>query len=75
MIRAHHSNPIDDLLRGTDDTARTTEPSPTLAEDSPAIPTDDLLRSIVSAHFESHGTGSTDPTDRAIRSGRFHFEL
>lgn len=46
-------------------------------------PMDDLLRGTVDAkiearnrsHFESHGTGSTDPTDRAIRSGRFHFEL
>lgn len=46
-------------------------------------PMDDLLRGVADAkiearnrsHFESHGTGSTDPTDRAIRSGRFHFEL
>ena len=44
---------------------------------------DDLLRGMLDAkmearnqsHFESHGSGSTDPADSAIRSGRNHFEL
>lgn len=44
---------------------------------------DDLLRGMLDAkmearnrsHFESHGTGSTDPADSAIRSGRNHFGL
>lgn len=48
-----------------------------------ASPEDDLLRGMLDAkmearnqsHFESHGTGSTDPADRAIRSGRNRFEL
>lgn len=44
---------------------------------------DDLLRGMLDAkmearnqsHFESHGSGSTDPADSAIRSGRNRFEL
>ncbi|MDN5978105.1 hypothetical protein [Acidipropionibacterium jensenii] len=44
---------------------------------------DDLLRGMLDAkiearnqsHFESHGSGSTDPADSAIRSGRNRFGL